>query len=248
MRRFFSAALAVVVVMLASGPAIMAGPHMDLVWDFYNEAPSSSFARYHLVTAGYTSPTRGDLSVMWDWFDWTQGADNKHALTPWAIIYTYQCSGASPEKTGRRSLQAGYWIVSDIVDQLADPVILRQARATYTVERAVDSRTKLAWSAALYTPGKLSDLSLSGAATLTRSLGRSEISLGVNDLSTLDSMLFNAGRTPVRLGLRVPWSAGTVMHAEVIRMIGPEPKSMPSEWVRSKTSVIYRLGFDFKMW
>lgn len=238
--------LAVAILILALVRPAAAGAHMELTWDFYNDSPNNSFARYHLATLGYTSPRYGDLTVLYDWFDWTQGEDNKHALTPWAAMYTYRYP-APPESRTQRSVQLGHWLVWDLVDHLDDRVILRQTRATYAVERALGPHTRFIWRTALYTPGGLGQLSLAGSATLQRSWGRARISLGVNDLSTLDSLLYNAGRVPVTLGLDLAWSPGTTMHAYAIRLIGPEPERMPSVWVRSDSALFYRLGWDFRM-
>jgi hypothetical protein len=220
--------------------------HMDLTWDFYNQfdraiagSPGESFMRYHLVTFGYTTKDQQDLTLLYDWFDWTEGATNTHALTPWAAIYTKELRS----DLGKSRVQAGYWLVSDIAGHTT---AAKEARVIYTVSRDIAPRTNLELSVGAKAPAS-SDVSPIAGVNLRKELCKAQLIAGVNNISVLDDILLSAGRTPVSVGVRYEMRDGATVHLDVIYLAGTEPDHMISRWVRTKTNLVGRFGFDFAM-
>lgn len=225
-----------------------AGTHMRLTWDFYNDAPSDSFVRYHLAVVGYQNSHGDDISLLYDWFDWTQGEHNTHALTPWGLSYAKPIIN-TPAR--RDTFTVSYLFVANIVDHLGDfkNIIISDPRLTYATERSLGATpaTRLKLFAAVSTPGALAETRVDLGAALRHDYPHFSLTLGLNDFTPLDNRLFNAGRIPLTLGLDVPWSPACTMHVYASQMCGPEPSSMPSRWIRSTSPVILRMGWDFKM-
>lgn len=233
MHKFRLVTILTLIVYCTTFPALAGEVNMELTWDFFNKFESSSsasFQRYHLVTLDYTEGAH-NLNLLYDWYDDTEGENNTHSLTPWAIGYGYQLNE-------EYRIEAGYWWVWDI---LAKERMFNEFRIRCLWGKSLSDQT----NATAFIGLKTKDgVTLTYGTSLTYQVGNFELLAGVNAISALDDIVLSEGRIPLTVGTSYRFPSGTKAHAYLTYLAGKEPAAMTNPYIKPGNPYA-RLGLDF---